>query len=215
MNKWSKTETQLLKKNYNKLTNDQLTKTFNRSFLSIYKKARSLGLYKNKEIEFKNRSLARSGENAANWKGGRKKTQKGYVLILKKDHPRSSKAGYIMEHRLVMENHLKRYLRSDEVVHHINGKKDDNRIENLLLMDHGEHSRSHHKGLKRSDETKQKMSRWAKRRLKDKRNHPSYKEIDIKKLLIEHQNGKTIRNICEENNICERTFYNKKEELTV
>jgi len=69
-----------------------------------------------------------------NWKGGRKRNKPGYILIKNKSHPFSDDQGYILEHRLVMEKYLGRYLNSDEMIHHINGIKDDNRIENLLII---------------------------------------------------------------------------------
>lgn len=65
---------------------------------------------------------------------------KGYILIKCRNHPNTTKQGYIQEHRLVMEKHIGRYLTKDEDVHHINGNKQDNRIENLELILHSKHS---------------------------------------------------------------------------
>ena len=85
-----------------------------------------------------------SGKNNTNWKGGRKK-YRGYVFIYKPDHPNSKKC-YVQVHRLVVENYIGRFLKSKEVVHHINEIKDDNRIENLMLFKNNpEHMKFHTK----------------------------------------------------------------------
>lgn len=66
-------------------------------------------------------------------------SKSGYTYRKAADHPRANKAGYVPDHTLVMEAHLGRYLCEDEVVHHINRVRDDNRIENLQLMTKQEH----------------------------------------------------------------------------
>jgi len=72
--------------------------------------------------------------NHWNWKGGRKRNAKGYVLVLMPEHPNADSKGYIYEHRLIMENILGRYLTIEERVHHNNRIKDDNEPSNLRLF---------------------------------------------------------------------------------
>ena len=76
----------------------------------------------------------KTGDKCSAWKGGRYKTTHGYILFYAPKHPHCNNRGYINEHRYIMEKHLKRILSKKEIVHHKNGIKDDNRIENLELI---------------------------------------------------------------------------------
>ena len=92
-------------------------------------------------------SKAHKGPKHFNWKGGKKKTLEGYILIKKWEHPFCDKNGYVYEHRLIVEKYLKRYLKSKEKCHHINEIKDDNRIKNLMVFaNHGYHIAFHRWG---------------------------------------------------------------------
>ena len=79
----------------------------------------------------------RKGEYNSNWKGGRRADGHGYIRVYVYDENPFSKMandGCILEHRLVVAQHLGRCLESWEIVHHLNGIRDDNRIENLELL---------------------------------------------------------------------------------
>ena len=71
----------------------------------------------------------------ANFKGYKHTVHRGYVYVYVPDHPFVKNNPYkrLLEHRIIMENHLGRYLKPGETVHHKNGIKGDNRIENLEL----------------------------------------------------------------------------------
>lgn len=92
----------------------------------------------------KNHSFGQRGEKCPNWKGGRKHCD-GYIYIWKPEHPGANARGHIMEHRLVMEGHLGRLLEPREEIHHKNGVKDDNRIENLVLFESWQAHMAFHK----------------------------------------------------------------------
>lgn len=94
-------------------------------------------------------SKAKMGENNSQWKGGQIKSN-GRWFVKNRTHPFVDKNGYVSQSRLVMEQKLNRYLNLKEVVHHINGKKDDNRSKNLWLFSSlGEHT-SYHQNLQKT-----------------------------------------------------------------
>jgi len=88
-------------------------------------------------------SVAKKGkirEESSHWKGGVLITADGYRTIYN-----SEKQKYEREHRIIMEKHIGRSLLESEDVHHINGIKDDNRIDNLMILTRSEHTKEHYK----------------------------------------------------------------------
>jgi len=90
-------------------------------------------------------------ESHYNWKGGVNLNRCGYIVVyVKKTHPYYPMAanshaagGYILEHRLVMATHLGRCLKPFEVVHHVDGNKQNNQIQNLKLTVRQKHGLSY------------------------------------------------------------------------
>ena len=106
-------------------------------------KERWVWLARGEPCRLRCRHCCNLGERSGNWRGGRYKDEVGYIrVMLYPDNPfyemaenyRGKRRRYVMEHRIVMAKHLNRCLTRDEKVHHINGIKDDNRIENLELI---------------------------------------------------------------------------------
>lgn len=91
-----------------------------------------------------------SGEKHWKWNGGKKLLTHGYIGLLAKDDERADRQGYYSEHRLVMEKHIGRKLKPEEVVHHINEIRTDNRIENLMLFANQKEHGKHHAKLRKA-----------------------------------------------------------------
>lgn len=87
-------------------------------------------------------SCMAKGQNNPRWLGGRRILHNGYVVVFAPTHPLATRH-FVLEHRLVMEQTLGRLLTTNEHVHHLNGVKQDNRLENLVVLSPSEHSKLH------------------------------------------------------------------------
>ena len=114
--------------------------------------------------KFCSHTCSKLGSNNNFWGGGIKLSQ-GYVRLYTPDHPCADSLGYVAEHRLIVEKRIGRYLKPEEVVHHKNHIRNDNRPTNLQLLDNqNQHMSLHMKGNKswqgktHNKDTKDKMT---------------------------------------------------------
>lgn len=137
---------------------------------------------------------------------------------LSKGKDDNGKRIFIDEHRYIMQQFLGRKLKENEVVHHIDGNKSNNNIENLQLMIKEEHSRYHAKNRIVSAETRKKLSKKSKHR-------PIYSRRTINDdtlilMLKDYKEGMKLRQVDRKYNLSNGTFgniirgkiyYNKRE----
>ena len=92
-----------------------------------------------------------TGEKSKLWKGGYWISKDGYKII---ENEIETKGKKVLEHRMIMEIYLGRKLKIDEIIHHKNENKLDNRIKNLQIVSRAEHINLHRKDLRRNQQKK-------------------------------------------------------------
>jgi len=124
---WTEEEKQFLKENISKLSYVDIAKALNKPYQSITSQAFRMGL-KHKETS------KRHGKLNGNWKNG-KSLCNGYIRLNQLDR---------LEHQVIIEKEIGRVLESNEVVHHIDGIKISNSLDNLYLCNRTTHRNTHH-----------------------------------------------------------------------
>ena len=117
----------------------------NTTYYRRLKRSRELGVSPDKLPDGRGKhSNHANSSNHYRWNNGKLMTQDGYALIrVGISHPMADPNGYCREHDLIMASFLGRPLRENEIVHHKNEDKTDNRIENLQLSTKSGHNQIH------------------------------------------------------------------------
>jgi len=102
-----------------------------------------------KELGYKGHGIYMEMDKCRFWKGGRRENNGYFILYIPDDHKYVSMRNstkYVLEHRIVMANHLGRPLLTNELVHHKDGNRGNNNIKNLELTTRNQHTLDHSKG---------------------------------------------------------------------
>ena len=124
----------------NKETRKKMSEAHKGKKASIETRKKLSNIHKGKKLSEKHKksiSIANSGIKNHFWKDGKIEGGIGYIMKYSPNHPYKDKhgKGYVMEHRLVMEEKIGRYLKPIEVVHHIDKNRKNNSISNLILFE--------------------------------------------------------------------------------
>ena len=187
-NAWSREEAtrllELCRKGYRSF---EIAKMLNKSPKSIQKAFRRFRFPSLHNV------CPRSGMDNDNWKGGVHIGKGGYLYRRSPSHPHANHAGYVLEHRLVVEAHLRRYLLPTEVVHHKDGNPANNDISNLeVFSSNGSHLRATLKGVRHNmtPEGRRKLSDCARTRWIEYRRNNSIPKVGRPRAV---RNTKAIR----------------------
>jgi hypothetical protein len=81
------------------------------------------------------RGITKSAENSYQWKGGRKISSDGYVLVHDPGNPKEDRNGFVREHVRIIEKIIGKPLPKKSLIHHLNLDRSDNRHSNLIVCD--------------------------------------------------------------------------------
>ncbi len=128
-------------------------KTCSSQCFSEIMRKHSTGVKKTPEtLEKLKNALPRSAKHHA-WKGGKTVNDRGYVLVKEQDSKK-----YVREHRVIVERALGRKLSSSEHIHHIDGDKKNNKLNNLMVVSREQHMAIHKKPV--NQKTTAKNGTW-------------------------------------------------------
>jgi hypothetical protein len=97
-------------------------------------------------------------DRAPNWKGGKIKMAQGYTGLYFPHHYRANQNGYVLEHIVVWENYHNKKLPKGWIIHHLNGVRTDNRINNLAAMPVNKHDRLVNPYIKRINQLEKEVT---------------------------------------------------------